>query len=55
MYDQSGRLGFEWSYSAVQSQLVILLTFSQPDTLFYYYENGNGYGAANGSFGNGSM
>lgn len=54
MFDQAGRLGFEWSYTAVQSQLEILLTFSQPDTLFYYYESGNGYSAANGSFGSGS-
>jgi hypothetical protein len=40
MYDQKGRLGYEWSYTSNQSQLSILLTFSQSDPLFYYYENG---------------
>lgn len=39
MYDQSGRLGYEWSMSSDQSKLSIVLTFSQSDVKFYYYEN----------------
>ena len=36
-YDQSGRLGYDWTYTANQSALNITLTFSQPDVNFYYY------------------
>ena len=53
MFDQEGRLGYEWSYTANQSKLAILLTFSQPNPSFYYYENGEGY--SNGNSGGGAL
>lgn len=36
-YDQVGQLGYSWTYTANNSLLNIILTFSQPDAQYYYY------------------
>jgi hypothetical protein len=47
LFDQNGRMGFDFTYLSVQSVINFTLTFSQPDVLFYYYENETGYSWAN--------
>ena len=46
-FEQDGRLGYSWDYTANQSLIEIMLTFSQANTDFYYYENGAAYNQAN--------
>lgn len=43
MYDQDGRLDFDWSYKSVDNEMIIDLIFSQANISYYYYENGKGY------------
>jgi len=43
LFDQLGRLSFDWSYQFAENEMLIDLVFSQPDIAYYYYENGKGY------------
>ena len=50
LFDQSGRLGYDFTYETNSSVINFTLTFSQPSLGFYYYENGTGYSSANSNF-----
>ena len=43
LFDQSGRLGYDFGYLTDQSLINFTLTFSQKDVLFYYFENETGF------------
>lgn len=36
-YSQEGRLGFDWSYTIQQNEIIIDLIFSQASMAYYYY------------------
>ena len=39
LFDESGRLGFQWDYTTADNEMIIDLLFSQKDVSYYFYEN----------------